>query len=156
MRELFKDTLYGRLIMARKKKEETLYIFADGGARGNPGPAAIGVVLLDKKGEKVEEISKYIGNATNNVAEYLAVIYGLQEAVYRKTSRVILNLDSQLVARQLTGEYKVRDQNLKKFFDLVLNLFRGFNKVDIVEIPREKNKRADTLVNKAINLKGLF
>ena len=134
----------------------TLQIFCDGGSRGNPGPSGVGVVLLDETGMKVEEVSKYIGIATNNVAEYLAVIYGLQEAVYRKAGKVILNLDSQLVAKQLKGEYKVKDQTMRKFFDLSLNLFRIFDKVEIREIPREENKDADALVNKAINLKALL
>ncbi|MFC1644175.1 ribonuclease HI family protein [Candidatus Omnitrophota bacterium] len=142
--------------MHKIKSIDTLRIFTDGGSRGNPGPAAVGVVLFDEKGKKVEEVSKYIGSATNNVAEYLAVIYGLQEAVYRKASKVVLNIDSQLVARQLKGEYRVKDQNIRKFFDLALNLFRGFDKVEIREIPREENKDADSLVNRAINLEALI
>ncbi|MDP8299582.1 MAG: ribonuclease HI family protein [Candidatus Tantalella remota] len=142
--------------MQKIKRVDTVRIFSDGGARGNPGPAGIGVVLLDEAGAQVEEISKYIGIATNNVAEYLAVLYGLQEAVYRKAEKVVLNVDSQLVARQLKGEYKVKDQNLLKLFDLALNLFRGFEKVEIIEIPREENKDADALVNRAINLKALL
>ncbi|MFH1552683.1 MAG: ribonuclease HI family protein [Candidatus Omnitrophota bacterium] len=142
--------------MRKIKSIDTLRIFADGGSRGNPGPAAVGVVLFDEKGKKVEEVSRYIGSATNNVAEYLAVIYGLQEAVYRKARNVILNIDSQLVARQLKGEYRVKDQNIRKFFDLALNLFRGFDNVEIREIPREENKDADSLVNRAINLEALI
>ena len=133
------------------EKYGTLHIFTDGGARGNPGPAGIGAVLVDEKGKKVEEIARYIGEATNNVAEYLAVIYGLQEALYKNAGSVVLNLDSQLVARQLKGEYRVKNRDLRKFFDLVLNLFRGFDKVEIKEIPREGNMQADSLVNRAIN-----
>jgi ribonuclease HI len=142
--------------MRKIESFDILQIFADGGSRGNPGPSGVGVVLLDKTGKKIEEVSKYIGNATNNVAEYLAVIYGLQEAIYHRGRKVILNLDSQLVAKQLKGEYRVKDQNIKKFFDLALNLFRIFDKVEIKEIPREENKDADALVNKAINLKALL
>ncbi len=142
--------------MPKSKKIDSISIFADGGARNNPGPAGIGVVLLDKNGKKIEEISKYIGNATNNVAEYLAVIYGLQEAMYKGAKKVTLNLDSELVARQLKGEYRVKDEKMRKFFDIALNLFRGFDKVDICQIPREENKDADALVNKAINLRSLL
>ncbi|MFH1665688.1 MAG: ribonuclease HI family protein [Candidatus Omnitrophota bacterium] len=131
-------------------------IFADGGSRGNPGPAGIGAVLLDKNGERVGEVSKYIGIATNNVAEYLAVVYALQEAVFLGAGGITLNLDSQLVARQLKGEYRVKDQNILKFFDLAVNLLRGFGAVEIFEIPREENKDADDLVNRAINLKALI
>lgn len=136
-------------------KYEILTAYTDGGARGNPGPAAIGVVLLDEKGQVVAEVSKYIGQATNNVAEYLAVVYALQEALYRKASRVVINTDSQLVAKQIMGKYKVKDQNLLKFRDLILNLFRGFDKVEVREIPREENDKADGLVNRAIDLEAL-
>jgi len=142
--------------MQKTEGFDTLYIYSDGGSRGNPGPAGVGVVLTDDRGGKVAEIAKYIGISTNNVAEYLAVLYGLQEAICRKTKKVVLNVDSQLVARQLKGEYKVKDQNILKFFDLALNLFRGFDKVEIREIPREENKDADALANKAINLKALL
>jgi len=142
--------------MQKTEGFDTLHIYADGGSRGNPGPAGVGVVLTDEDGGKVEEIAKYIGISTNNVAEYLAVLYGLQEAICRKTKKVVLNVDSQLVARQLKGEYKVKDQNILKFFDLALNLIRGFDKVEIREIPREENKDADALANKAINLKALL
>ena len=134
-----------------RKKDILLYIFADGGARGNPGPAAIGAVLSDKNGKAVKEISKYIGTATNNVAEYLAVIYGLQEAVYLGASRIVLKTDSQLIARQIKGSYSVKNQDLRKFYDLALNLLKGFDKVDIVEIPRKENEHADRLVNKALD-----
>ena len=140
--------------MRKIKSLNTLFIFADGGSRGNPGPSGVGVVLLDEKNEKVGEIAKYIGTATNNVAEYLAAIYGLQEAVYREAGKVVLHLDSQLVARQLKGEYRVKDQTIRKFFDLALNLFREFDKVEIKEIAREENKDADILVNRAINLRA--
>ena len=142
--------------MPKTSKKGTVRIYADGGARGNPGPAGIGAVLIDENGKKLEELSKYIGSATNNVAEYLAVIYGLTEAIFRGTKNVILNVDSQLVAKQLKGEYKVKDQNIRKYFGIALNLFRGFDKVEVREIPREENKEADTLVNKAINLESLL
>ena len=142
--------------MTKTEAPKALRIFADGGSRGNPGPAAVGAVLLDEKGRKVGEVSRYIGGATNNIAEYLAVVYALQEAVFLKAKKVELNLDSQLVARQLKGEYRVKDQDILKFFDLALNLFKGFDKVDIKEVPREANKEADVLVNKALNLRSLI
>lgn len=142
--------------MKKKTEGMTVEVFADGGSRGNPGPAGIGAVILDDKGERIEEVSRFIGIATNNVAEYMAAIFGLQEALFMKAGKVVLNLDSQLIARQLKGEYKVKDQDLRKFFDVALNLFRGFDKVEVREIPREENKEADALVNKAINLKALL
>jgi len=142
--------------MPKIKDSGILNIFSDGGARGNPGPAGIGAVLLDKDGNRVGEVSKFIGIATNNVAEYLGAIYGLQEAIHLKAKRIVLLVDSQLIARQLRGEYKVKDQTMKKFFDLAVNLFREFDSVEIKEIPREENADADELVNKAINLQALI
>ncbi|MFH1305288.1 MAG: ribonuclease HI family protein [Candidatus Omnitrophota bacterium] len=130
-------------------------IFTDGGSRGNPGPSGIGVVVFNEEGKRIAEISRYIGIATNNVAEYLAIIYALQEAVHLKIKTLTLHVDSQLAAKQLKGEYKVKDQKIRRFFDLALNLFREFDKIEIKEIPREENKEADILVNKAINLKAL-
>ncbi len=142
--------------MPKKKTNASITIFADGGSRGNPGPSGIGAVLYNDNGEVIKEISKYIGDATNNAAEYLAVIYALQEALHMKASAVNINVDSQLIARQLKGTYKVKDQSIKKFFDLALNLISMFDKVEIREVPREENNEADGLVNQALNLKSLF
>ena len=139
-----------------KSKNKTLYIRTDGGARGNPGPAGIGAVITDAKGAGVAEVSKYIGIATNNVAEYLAVIYALMEAAREKADEIVLYVDSQLVARQLKGDYRVKDADIKKFFDIALSLLRFFKKVEINEVPREENKAADALANRAINLESLL
>jgi ribonuclease HI len=84
------------------------------------------------------------------------VIYGLQESIFIKAVRVVLHVDSQLVARQLKGEYRVKDQDMRKYHDLALNLFRGFDKVDIEEVPRERNKEADALVNRALDTASLI
>ena len=135
-------------------KKISLYI--DGGARGNPGPAGIGIVLRDTKGRKIKEFNKYIGVATNNIAEYNALIYGLQEALIERADEVALNMDSELVAQQLRGEYRVKNPNIRPFFEQALHLMSGFKKVEINHIPRDKNKEADKLVNKAINLGGLL
>ena len=137
-------------------KHDAAIIYTDGGARGNPGPAAIGVVLKSLQGEQLSQISKTIGIATNNVAEYLAVIYGLQEAILLDIRTVTVMTDSQLIARQLKGKYRVKDQSLKKFCDIALNLFRGFDKVSIEEIPRELNTEADSLVNQALDQVSLL
>ena len=93
------------------KKYSKIDIYTDGGSRGNPGPAAIGAVLKDINGNTIINISKKIGYSTNNVAEYLAVIYSLHEAILFKALDIKIHVDSQLVARQLTGKYKVKDQN---------------------------------------------
>lgn len=131
-------------------------IYVDGGSRGNPGPAGIGVVLYDESKKKIKDFYKYIGLATNNIAEYNAVIYGLQEALFQKIDEARLFLDSELVAQQLEGEYKVKDAKIKPLFEQALHLISGFKKVEIKRIDREKNKEADKLVNKAINLKALL
>ena len=133
-----------------------IFIYVDGGARGNPGPAGVGIVIKDEKGKIIKEFNKYIGIATNNIAEYNAVIYGLQEALILKVDAVKLNLDSELVAQQLKGEYRVKNSNIKPLFEQALHLISGFKKVDINHIKREENKEADRLVNKAINLGGLL
>jgi ribonuclease HI len=131
-------------------------VYIDGGARGNPGPAGIGVAIYDDSGKLIREFEKYIGVATNNVAEYLAVIYGMQEAMFLKASNVRIFMDSELVCQQLKGEYKVKDVKIKPLFEIALHLTKGFKKVEIANIPREKNKEADKLVNKAINLAALL
>ncbi len=137
-----------------KAVTKTINIFADGGSRGNPGPSAIGVVLYGDGG-KIDEVSRYIGVATNNVAEYMAAIFGLQESLFRGAKNIVLNLDSELVAKQLRGEYRVKDHSIQKFFYIAMNLIKGFDKVTIKEIPREENGEADGLVNQALNLSSL-
>ena len=133
-----------------------LLIYIDGGSRGNPGPAGIGIVIFNEKRHKIKEFNKYIGIATNNIAEYNAAIYGLQEALIEKADEVELNLDSELVVQQLKGEYRVKNSNIRPLFEQTLHLISGFKKVDIKHINRDKNKEADKLVNKAINLGGLL
>jgi ribonuclease HI len=135
-------------------KKVSLYV--DGGARGNPGPAGIGVVILDDKKQVIKEYNKYIGVTTNNIAEYTAVIYGLQEALFARADEVELLLDSELAAQQLQGGYRVKNANIKPLFEQALHLISGFKNVRITHIKREKNRDADKLVNRAINLGGLL
>lgn len=130
---------------------DKLIIYTDGGARGNPGPAAIGVVVGDK------EYGEAIGNATNNVAEYKAIIFALKKAKSllgsNKAGNTELEVraDSELVVKQLKGEYKVKDADMQPLFIEVWNAKQDFNSVHFVHIPREKNKRADAMVNKALD-----
>jgi len=133
-----------------------LNVYIDGGSRGNPGPSGIGVAIFNGKGVKVKDFYKHIGIATNNIAEYNAVIYGLQEALFLKADEIDLFMDSELVASQLQGDYRVKSADLKPVFEQALHLIQGFKKVKINCIPREQNKEADKLVNKALNLAGLF
>jgi ribonuclease HI len=132
--------------MAQKK----LQIYTDGGARGNPGPAGIGVVIWDGN-NLVGRYKKFIGQATNNQAEYQAVIFGLEQAKKIGASEVEVFLDSELVVRQLNREYKVKDKDLAPLFIKVWNLSLGFKRITFNYIPREKNREADKLVNEAID-----
>ena len=126
-----------------------LEIFVDGACSGNPGEAAIGVVVLENK-NKIKEISKSIGPATNNIAEYTALIYALQEGLILKADQVTVYTDSELVFNQVTGQYKIKNENLKLLLDQVQHLAQGFKRLDMKCIPREQNKDADKLAKKAI------
>lgn len=134
-----------------------IIIHTDGGARGNPGPAAIGVVI--NVGEKIiKEYGRAIGKATNNVAEYSAVISALEVLAKNlgekaKLAEVLIKADSELIVKQLKGEYRVKDPDLQKLYIKVYNLRQKFGKIDYTHIPREQNKRADQLVNEALDKK---
>jgi len=129
-----------------------LNLFTDGGARGNPGPAGIGVVLLDVSGRTVEAYGKYIGENTNNQAEYLALISGLEKAVTLGVKKISCHLDSELIVRQLQGKYKIKNEGLKPLAAKVLMLSNKFLNVTYTYVPREKNHHADKLVNEAIDV----
>ena len=137
-------------------KNKKIEIYVDGGSRGNPGPSGVGVVILDAGGKRLKEISKYIGETTNNIAEYNALLYGLEEALMLRIDEIIVNLDSELVAKQLTGDYRVKDSGLKPLFERAMNMLKSFKSFEIRHIEREKNKEADKLVNRAINLASLI
>ncbi|MFH0712478.1 MAG: ribonuclease HI family protein [Candidatus Jorgensenbacteria bacterium] len=128
-----------------------LIIYTDGGSRGNPGPSAIGVVAGDKN------YSEAIGNTTNNVAEYRAVIFALKKAKAllggekAKETELEIRSDSELLVSQVKGEYKIKDKELQPLFVEVWNKMQNFKKVNFVLIPREKNKGADALVNRALD-----
>lgn len=130
-----------------------LKIFTDGGARGNPGPAAIGVVIYDKNDKILFKRGKYIGETTNNQAEYQAIVLALEKSASLKAAELEFFLDSELVVKQLAGEYKVRDENLAKQFLKVWNLKNKFKKVTFRHVRREKNTVADALVNQALDKK---
>jgi ribonuclease HI len=123
-------------------------MFTDGGARGNPGPAGIGVVI---EGQHPGEISEYIGKATNNIAEYKALIRGLQKAHQLGYKELEILCDSQLVVEQVKGNYKVKEPHLKPLREQVSALILEFENVSIKHIPREQNEEADKLVNQAID-----
>ena len=137
-------------------KNKKIEIYVDGGSRGNPGTSGVGVVVLEASGKRLKEISKYIGETTNNIAEYNALLYGLEEALILRAEEVVINLDSELVAKQLTGDYRVKDSGLKPLFERAMNMLKSFKSFEVRHIEREMNKEADTLVNRAINLASLI
>jgi ribonuclease HI len=126
-------------------------LFADGGSRGNPGPAASGAVLVDPAGEVIEEVGAFLGIATNNVAEWTALILGLQAAANRGIRRLDVRLDSELVVKQIRGEYRVKHVDLQPLHRRALALVRGFEHFDIRHIPRKQNALADALVNQVLD-----
>jgi len=130
---------------------EKLIIYTDGGARGNPGPAGIGAILKNEKGKIVATISQYIGETTNNQAEYRAVIAALEKAKEIGVGEIDFYLDSELVCEQLKQNYRVKNKNLQPLFVKIWNLSLGFKKVNFRHIRREMNVEADRLVNKAID-----
>ena len=127
------------------------FIHTDGAARGNPGEAGIGAVIADPHGRTVKELKRFLGNATNNVAEYQAVIFALEKAWQLGAAIVRVYLDSELVARQLRGEYRVREPYLKTLHRQAIETLNRFSKYSIHNIPREENRRADQLANEAID-----
>ncbi|MFH1456978.1 MAG: ribonuclease HI family protein [Patescibacteria group bacterium] len=138
-------------------KKEKIIIYTDGGSRGNPGLAGVGVVICNDKGQKIKEYSKDIGERTNNEAEYEAVIFALQKVKQlfgkekTKNYEIEIKMDSELVARQLSGKYKIMEEKLFPLFIKIWNLKMDFGKINFAEIPREKNKDADRLANEAMD-----
>jgi ribonuclease HI len=126
-------------------------LFADGGSRGNPGPAASAAVLLDPSGELLEEIGAYLGVTTNNVAEWNGLLLGLEAAAKRGIRRLNIRLDSELVVKQLRGEYRVKHAGLQPLHRRALQLLRSFAEVDVRHVPRKENKLADGLVNRLLD-----
>ena len=136
---------------------KTFIIRTDGGARGNPGPAAIGAVIENEQGSILKEISEYIGETTNNEAEYRAAITALKKlkALAGKTeakkSQVRILADSELLVKQMNGQYKIENAGIQKFFLELWNLKLDFSEVRFQAVPREQNKAADRLVNQALD-----
>jgi len=133
------------------KKDGICTIYTDGGARGNPGPAAGGGVIVASDGTVIAEVSEFLGVATNNVAEYQALIATLQRALEAGCTDVEVCLDSELVVRQLNGEYRVKDAKMRPLHASATSLLRKFASSRVRHIPREENKRADKLVNAVLD-----
>lgn len=129
-------------------------IYTDGGSRGNPGPGALGVVITGENGKILKEYSHYLGEVTNNQAEYEAVVFALQKAKQLKIKEIELRVDSELIGKQLLGQYKIKDSELQPLFIRAWNLRLDYDKVEIKIIRREQNKEADKLVNKELDSKN--
>lgn len=128
-----------------------LIIYTDGGARGNPGPAGLGVAIYDADRNLLRTVKKFLGVKTNNQAEYQAVIAALEEAKKLDATVISFFLDSELVVRQLRGEYKIKNSAIAPLAHKVLMLLKSFERVDFSHVPRQQNKIADRLVNEAID-----
>ena len=126
-------------------------LFADGGSRGNPGPAASGAVLVDPNGDVIENIGLYLGRATNNVAEWTALCIGLEHAAGRGLKRLAVRLDSELVVKQMRGEYRVKHEALLPLYRRARALLSKFEHVDIKHVRRKDNALADRLVNEVLD-----
>lgn len=132
----------------------SVVVYTDGAARGNPGPAGAGAVVLDLEGETLDEAYLYLGRATNNVAEYRALLLGLERAQTLHASSVEVRADSELLVRQMRGEYRVRNAGLKPLHSRAQQLVASFEHVEFVHVRREHNRVADRLANRAIDASG--
>jgi ribonuclease HI len=139
------------------RQVDEVTIYCDGGSRGNPGPAAIGAVVLDASTEpptRLASVSDYIGVATNNVAEYRALLAGLDAAVPLRAHTVRVRADSLLMIKQLRGEYRVKHPNLAPLYTEARALLAAYDVVDLQHVPRAQNVEADALVNEALDARA--
>lgn len=134
-----------------KTSETAMRVFSDGAARGNPGPAGAGAVLTDAQGNVLARLGRYLGRQTNNVAEYQGLLIGLRRAQEMGAQEIEVRADSQLMIRQLKGEYAVRNAALKPLHAEALRLLRSFGKYELLHIPRAENSLADEMSNRAID-----
>lgn len=124
-------------------------VYIDGASKGNPGPSAVGIIIC-REGRAIKNISAYIGNATNNIAEYTALIHGLQEGLILNAESIKINTDSELLCRQINKTYKIKSPNLLGLYNQAVRLMKAFKEVSINHIPREDNRGADKLANLAL------
>lgn len=132
---------------------QRLQIYSDGGARGNPGPSAIAFIALNERGETVKEDTRFLGTHTNNQAEYEALLMALKFAAEQATQEIVCHLDSELVVKQLNGQYTVKNYQLQQLWQRVQESKKNFKKISFVNIPRTnlQIQRADALVNKTLD-----
>jgi ribonuclease HI len=143
---------HGQRLFGEPERQAAAHVaYIDGASRGNPGPAAYAVVLQGPGGQIQFEIGKYFGRATNNVAEYYALIAALDAAQSRGVERLLIRSDSELLVRQMQGRYKVKSADLRPLHERAQKLARGFGYFAIEHVPREQNSEADALVNRALD-----
>lgn len=130
---------------------QVVTLAVDGASRGNPGPAGAGAAIIDSHGQPLYELSRYLGEATNNEAEYRALILGLEMAQERRYPNIIIQTDSELLAKQIQGEYRVKEPRLRELFAKAHQLLQGFKHWEIKNVPRLQNRLADRLSNIAID-----
>jgi ribonuclease HI len=133
------------------ERQKRTRLFTDGAARGNPGPAGAGAVILNPEGHIVAKIGKFLGDSTNNVAEYMGLILGLKRAKAMGIKELDVLADSELMVKQLNGDYAVKAEHLKPLYDEARGLFKAFSTIEIRHIPREENAQADAMSNRAID-----
>ncbi|MCP4260138.1 MAG: phosphoribosylglycinamide formyltransferase [Planctomycetes bacterium] len=132
---------------------EKIIAYIDGGSRGNPGPAAAGFTLADSAGTQLEGKGFFLGQATNNIAEYTSFLKALEASKQTGAEQLTVFSDSELLVRQINGQYKVKSENIRPLFQKAVDLLDGFTSWQVYHIPREQNKQADKLVNQALDLK---
>ncbi len=137
--------------MNQSQQHKKLWLSTDGGARGNPGPAALGFVLKDEHNKIVMEHGQYLGETTNNVAEYSALIEGLKAALVLGAVAIEISMDSELIVKQMSGEYKIKQPHLQELAQQVKRLLSDFDSYTFKHVLRAYNKEADRMVNKAID-----
>jgi len=139
---------------ANAKKYDAVVTFTDGGARGNPGPAALGVAIYEPNGTLISKHGEYLGEQTNNYAEYSALIYALKQAKKLGAQKVTCKMDSELIVKQLAGLYRVRNEGLIPLFAEVKKLACDFEEISFSHVRREQNKMADSMVNETLDRLG--
>ena len=135
-------------------QSRSLIMQFDGGSRGNPGPAGIGVTIGDESGRRLYELGEFIGHCTNNVAEYTALLRGLRAAIAMGATSLVVRADSELVVRQLNGIYRVKSPDLKPLYAQAVDLMAQIKQVKVTHVYRESNSRADALANAAMDRKA--
>lgn len=131
--------------------DKKMCVYTDGGARGNPGPAALGVAFFNISGDLIAKFGKFLGSQTNNYAEYSAIIFALEQAKKMHIDELLCYLDSELVVRQLKGQYRVKNKGLQPLFRKVQMLAQDFKEISFEHVPRAKNKVADAVLNQVLD-----